>query len=201
MPATNNKSVFAVVLAAGSATRFGSTKQLAELNGTAMVRRACELAASVCGARHVLVAGHEWQAVVEACSPMNGFFLVNEQYSEGIGTSLAAAARVIGHAADALIVLLADQPRISAAHLQALIAAWRGGANEIVASAYAGTLGAPALFARGTFDKLFTLRGDQGARALFGDSRFSLRSIEYDAAAVDIDTVADLASLGHSVRS
>ena len=50
-----DKPVFAVVLAAGSSSRFGSTKQLAEINGTPLVQQALNLAIEVCGDKTVLV--------------------------------------------------------------------------------------------------------------------------------------------------
>jgi molybdenum cofactor cytidylyltransferase len=85
----NDESVFTVVLAAGDASRFGATKQLAEFHGEALVRRAVRLAASVCGERCLLVTGKESRQVIEACLPIPGFFIVNENYRDGIGGSLA----------------------------------------------------------------------------------------------------------------
>lgn len=201
VPSVNNKSVFAIVLAAGSATRFGKVKQLAALNGIPMVRYAGRLAIGACDSRSVLVTGHEWRAVADACAPWPGYLLVNEHYSNGIGSSLAVATRAIQHVADAIVVLLADQPLISPAHVNSLIAAWSGDDCEIVASAYAGTRGVPALFARGAFKSLAALTGDQGARALFDDPRFAVRDIACEDAAIDIDTVADLRTLERNARS
>jgi len=197
----NNKSVFAIVLAAGSASRFGSAKQLAMLNGMPLVGYASRLATQTCGSRSVLVAGHQWRAVADACTPWAGYLVVNELHQHGIGSSLAIAVRAIRHAADAVVVMLADQPLISAAHVNKLIAAWSGDEHEIIASAYAGTRGAPALFARGCFPRLESLCADQGARSLFDEPGFKLRAVECEAAAVDIDTIADLTRLERNAHS
>ncbi|MDH4126685.1 MAG: NTP transferase domain-containing protein, partial [Gammaproteobacteria bacterium] len=94
-----------------------------------------------------------------------------------------------------------DQPLISAAHVNKLIAAWSGDEHEIIASAYAGTRGAPALFARGCFPRLESLCADQGARSLFDEPGFKLRAVECEAAAVDIDTIADLTRLERNAHS
>lgn len=201
MASVNNKSVFAIVLAAGSASRFGSAKQLATLNDKPLVRHASELAIHCCGARSLLVTGYAWQAVAAACLPWPGFLVMNEQYAHGIGSSLALAVRAVQRVADAVVVLLADQPLISASHTDRLIAAWGGGEQEIIASAYSGILGAPALFARDCFPRLAALSGDQGARSLFEDPRFRVRAIEFAAAAIDIDTVADLSRLERNAHS
>jgi molybdenum cofactor cytidylyltransferase len=197
----SNQLVFAVVLAAGSSSRFGSAKQLAEFDGISLVQRADNLANECCGSYRVLVAGHEWRAIHDACVPMTGFVLVNDNHKHGIGTSIAAGARAVQHAAGAVIVMLADQPLITARHVNALIAAWSGDDQEIVATAYADTVGVPALFARGCFEDLAALEGDQGARALINDGCFNVQKIAFEDAAIDIDTVEDLTKLARSARS
>lgn len=201
MPSVNNKSIFAIVLAAGAASRFGATKQLAELDGVALVRRASSLAAECCGPRSVLVAGHEWGAVLNACAPLPGFLVINEQHRSGMGSSIAVAVRAVRHAADAIIVLLADQPLISAAHIANLVNTWSGNDMDIVATHYAGTNGAPALFGRGCFARLAELCGDQGARVLFSDPSFTVRPVVFEDAAIDIDTPPDLVRLARNARS
>ena len=133
--------IFAVVLAAGSASRFGSVKQLAEIDGVPLVHRAVRAATEVCGDRTALIAGHAWKAVSEACVPLPGFLIVNENHADGLGTSIAAAVRSVRHATQAVVVLLADQAMITAQHIQALCDAWSGADDEIVATEYAGKVG------------------------------------------------------------
>ena len=190
-----DKRIFAVVLAAGAASRFGSCKQLAEYDGATLVRRAANTAAAACGDRTVLVVGHDWRAVSAACDPLRGFMVFNTDYADGLGTSIACATRAVQHVADAVIVMLADQPLISAEHLRALQSAWSGAADEIVATSYAGTVGVPALFGSACFSELLALSGDTGARRLITSGRFQLRRIAFEAAATDIDTPADLENL------
>ena len=84
---------------------------------------------------------------------------------------------------------------VSAEHVSTLIEQWSGDERDIVASAYANTCGVPALFASGSFEKLRTLSGDQGARHLLDDPEFEVRYVDFEDAATDIDTVADLARL------
>lgn len=199
--APEKTNIFAIVLAAGSATRFGSSKQLAEWNGETLVQHAVAVARQCCAARTILVAGHDWRAVRSACTPLDGFFLVNDKYREGMGTSLSQAVRSVRHFASAIIVLLADQPMIDADHVSALIEKWSGSDRAIVASSYADTSGVPALFGSACFDKLGALSGDQGARSLMDDDEFELQSIEFEDAAADIDTVADLVRLTRNAHS
>lgn len=182
-------------MAAGCASRFGSTKQAIELDGTSLVQSAAATASRVCGDHVVTVLGHDRVAVFEAMAASSGFIVVNDDFAAGLGTSIAAAARACRNVADAMIVMLADQPLISAGHLRQLVAAWSGAADEIVASSYAGTRGPPALFPELAFEALSSLTGDEGARLLFQDARFSVKSVHFEAAAIDIDTPDDLDSL------
>jgi len=194
-------SVFAIVLAAGSASRFGATKQLAEFDGEPLARRAMAVANSVCEANTLLVVGHEWRAVLNCCTPLQGFVVLNENYASGVGSSLAHAVRAVRHTAGAVVVLLADQVMVATDHVQALCDAWSGAANEIIATAYAGTTGAPVLFPHACFSDLIALSGDSGGRHLLSDARYRVREIEYEPAAVDIDTPEDLTRTSRSVRS
>lgn len=201
VPAPNSDQIYAIVLAAGGSSRFGSSKQIAAWEDGTLVRHAVTVAAESCGARSILLAGHDWQAVQDACKPLPGFMVINTEYVTGMGSSLALAVRAIRHTASAIIVMLADQPLVNAQHLGELKAAWSGKSREIVASAYADTIGAPALFASGCFDKLASLRGDDGARTMLQDPSFDVRSIEFEDAAADVDTVDDLARIARSARS
>lgn len=202
MPASANPNpVFAVLLAAGAATRFGANKQLAAFGDEPLVARAMRLANQACGDRAVLVTGHGWSDVRAACQSLPGFFVINDQYTRGIGSSLALGVRSVRHAAGAVLVLLADQPLLTVAHLRSLLSAWSGDDKEIVACAYAGTAGVPALFPAGCFDRLCALDGDTGAQSLLRDAEFTIRKIECAAAAIDIDTPADLVRSANSVHN
>lgn len=184
--------LFAVVLAAGSSSRFGSTKQLVTLDDAPLVRRAVRLAEAVCGPRSVLVAGHEWRAVVEACRPLRGFFLYNAQHRSGMGGSIACGVSAVMDAAAAVLLLLADQPLISARHLERLIAAWSVSPEAIAATSFAGTAGPPVIFPRRYFGELRQLQGDRGARAILAGAGGHVTQVRFENAAVDIDRPEDL---------
>jgi len=192
----SSPSIFAVVLAAGAASRFGSSKQLATWGGEPLVHRASRLARETCGDRTLLVVGHAAAEVAAAAGGECRFIAYNERFRDGLSSSLALAVRVLGKTSDAILLLLADQPRVTPEHLRMMVEEWNGNETQIVASAYSDTLGAPALLPAGTFAKILRLSGDVGARALFDDPDFDVTAVRFDAAAADIDTPADLAALG-----
>jgi len=185
-------NVYTLVLAAGRSQRFGSNKLLIEIDRMPLVRHAMQTAEAACGGRSLLVVGHDWQAVAAAAAPQRGFLLRNEHYATGMGSSLALGSRALAGRADAIVVLLADQPLVDAGHIAELIDRWHGNDRRIVASAYADTAGAPVLLPSSCFGDLAGLEGDAGARRLIGDDRFETATVACAAGAVDIDTPDDV---------
>ena len=186
------EGIFAVVLAAGSASRFGGAKQLVDIDGSPMVRLAVDSATRTCGDRTLLVTGHESAAVARACAGLPGFVSVNESYDRGIGNSIAHAVGRLSALASGILLVLGDQPLVREQHLKSLLAAWTGADDEIIASSYAGTQGPPILFPRGCFASLAALDGDNGARHLLGDERFRVATVVCEEAALDVDVPDDL---------
>ena len=192
---TREPNVFSAVLAAGRSRRFGRSKLLEPIDGRPLVRHAAGIARTVCGDRSILVTGHESAAVTAAAGDAPQFVIVNDRHEEGLSGSIRLAVRAVAHAADALLIVFADQPLVTARHVEALIAAWSGAENEIVATAFSGTVGPPVLFPRGAFEALGALSGDTGAKPLLQDPRFDVRTVPFEDAAIDIDTPADLEKL------
>jgi len=186
------KTIFALVLAAGESSRFGSTKQLVPVDGRPLVLRAMQAAETVCRRRTILVAGHEWRDVTAACAPMQGFFVVNPHYRDGLAGSIRAGLGAVSECADAVLLMLADQALVTAEHLQDLIDTWRTVPDSIVASAYAGTCGPPVIFPRAFFPALLSIEGDRGAKPLLEANPERLHTVSFEDAAVDIDRPSDL---------
>lgn len=190
-----SSALYAIVLAAGRSSRFGSTKQLAIFEGQPLVTRAIRSAENVCGSRTVLVTGNNWRNVAAACESMQGFMAHNPRYADGMASSIAHGVRGICNVADAVLLLLADQPLVRAEHLRSLIDAWVSSPKSICASGYAGTQGPPVIFPAAYFAELMDLQGDRGAKSVIDSNDAQVITIQYEDAAVDIDTPDDLQQL------
>jgi molybdenum cofactor cytidylyltransferase len=185
--------ISAVVLAAGTSSRFGRTKQLVEIGGKALAQHAVDAAAGAGLDEIVVVLGHDADAVRAALElPANGQTALNPRYLEGQSTSLAVGLEVCDPSSEAAIVLLADQPGIRADHVRALVAAYGETRAEILRLRFRDGPG-PALLARAVWPEVMVLAGDTGARALFQAQPERVRWFAIDEdAPPDIDTPDDL---------
>jgi len=187
-------SVAAVVLAAGGSTRFGEPKQLAAFEGETFVRRIVRAAIDAGCVPVVVVTGEDSAQVILELTGIPISVAVNPQWSSGLGSSIGVGVRYAMDLAadlDAAVLLTCDQPFVSAATLRQLIQLRLTSGKPIVASAYAATLGIPALFDRSCFPDLLQLKGDSGAKGIILSRQHDVAPFNFPAAAIEIDTPAD----------
>ncbi len=183
-------NISVLIPAAGKGERFGGGKLLSQFNGRPLLHCPLQAATHFGAETIVLVVGNDATAVAEAANEFSPRVVTNPDYADGLGSSISkGAARLDG---DAVIVLMADQPFVSAEHLEELASSWDGKPDSIVAASYDEITGPPVLFGRACFESLQRLGGDRGARSILGDPRFSVTTVTMPAAATDIDTRADL---------
>lgn len=181
-----------LVLAAGESQRLGSPKQLLTIDDETLLHRVCREAQSVCP-NVTVVLGAQAAAVTQAIDDLPVMRIHNPDWQEGIASSLRAGVMALPATADGVLILLCDQPTVSARHFQLLIDAWQRQPATIVASAYNGLFGVPIIFPRDDFAGLVTLSGDHGARDLLKQDKVC--NVDIPAAACDIDTPADVEEL------
>ena len=191
----SDSAIFAIVLAAGSSTRFGRTKQLEQFDGMPLAAGAMRKAEAVCGVRSILVTGKDWQEVATACEPLAGYFVINNDYEQGLASSIACGVRAVAESADAILLMLADLPLVTTEHLTNLVDAWAASPRSIIASEFEDTLGPPIVFPKADFDALMRLKGDRGARPIIDAHRDRVQAIACEEAAFDIDRPEDLAGI------
>ena len=185
-------NIVGLLLAAGSATRFGSDKLLHLLPHGVPI--------AVQSARHLASQIPRVVAVVRPDAGRLFLDLQNERHelvvcdnaAEGMGASLACAVRAAGRA-DAYLVALADMPFVRASSIAAVRDAMASGA-ALAAPFFRGRRGHPVGISGAYFDALLALKGDEGAKRVIGESRDPLVKIPVGDPGVvrDIDTPQDL---------
>ena len=186
-----------VLLAAGRGTRFGpEPKLLARLDGKPLVRLAAEAALGA-GPRPVIaVLGAHADAVRGSLDGLDLTCVENPDYAAGLATSLRTGLAALPASCDAAVVVLGDMPRVRAAHIDRLAAAFAETEPAAVVPVQDGRSGNPVLLnLRRLGADIGQLRGDHGAGPLLR-GRTDVLKIPGDAATgLDIDTPAALAAL------
>jgi molybdenum cofactor cytidylyltransferase len=178
-----------IVLAAGRSQRFGRPKQLLLYDGQTLVRRAARAALAVRG-RVVVVAGREQEMIGLELLGLPVTVVPNDDWERGIGSSVRCGLEALPEC-DAAVIVACDQPRVDGSVIQQLIAERAKSGKPIVASAYAGTLGVPALFGQEIFAELRSLPDGQGAKSIILRHRDEVATVNFPAGALDIDTPED----------
>ena len=183
-----------MILAAGESRRFGSAKLLAPLEGRPLLQHAVDAAnASRCD-EVVVVVGHGADELLAAVRLGRARPVFNADHVMGQSTSLHAGLRE-AHGTDALVVVLGDQPRVTAALIDSVIDRQRETDAVAVMCASAGRRSPPTLIHRELWPELAKLTGDVGAREVLRD-RADVVVLDVAGGLEDVDRPADLEGLG-----
>lgn len=189
--------VAAVILAAGGSSRYGGQKLLASLEGRPLLQHVLDAAnASTCD-EVILVLGHGADEILATVRLGRARVVVNADWASGQASSLRAGLRAAVEA-DAMVVLLGDQPRVTAPMLAALVERQRTTESVGVVSSWNGQRSPPTLLHRELWPEIEALIGDVGAREVLArrddvavlNISGSLGSLE------DVDRPEDLRRLG-----
>lgn len=189
--------VSAILLAAGSGSRFGGGKLLATYRGRPLIEASLSNLADAPVDGAVVVVGDDAKRISEACEPYGFEVVENLDWAEGISTSVQAGLRALGPRTRAAVVLLADQPLVGAGAVERLVAAFEGGAR-VAAATYGGELRNPVVFSREVWPLLMTeLSGDEGARSFLRRHPELVARVPCDGVGdpADVDTAEDLQRL------
>lgn len=181
--------VHALVLAAGAGTRMGGDKLRRLWRGRPLVAWAVEAALAAPVERVWLVTGRD-PALAETVRADPRLGVVHARlWAQGLSTSLKAGVAALPPSTGAVIVFLADMPRVPPPVCPALVEAWRGDAVA-AAPSFKGERGHPVLLDRSLFATVDAIEGDRGAGALLaglGD-RLALIPCADDGVLFDVDT-------------
>jgi CTP:molybdopterin cytidylyltransferase MocA len=194
--------VAGVLLAAGAGSRFGGEgrppKVLHPFRGRPLLT--WPLAALRDGGvdRVLVVLGARADEVVAGVDLGDAEVVRCVEWSEGLSASLrAGVAAAAAGGADAVVIVLADQPLLDARAVARVIAARAPSRLDALRATYAGVSGHPTLLESSTFGAVERLRGDAGARTLLDDpaTRVGLVACDGLGRPDDVDTPEALARL------
>ena len=190
--------VTAIVLAAGSATRFGSPKLLADLDGRPVLMHVLDAAADAGLDDVVVVLGDDRQAMERVIAGRRLRVVVNARPVDGLSSSVQLGLReaAADPGAEAAILLLGDQPLVTAGTIRAVLGAADTSPSAYVHARYAHD-GAPnpVLVRRAAWPDAEALEGDRGLGPMLAARPRDVLAVDVDGDNPDIDTPSDLARL------
>jgi molybdenum cofactor cytidylyltransferase len=190
--------VGAVILAAGSSSRMGSPKQTLQFRGKSLLRRAAlaALGAECCPV--IVVTGAHSELSRRELEGLDVREVLNTRWETGMASSIRAGIEDLVSAdadAEAAVLMLCDQPHVTANVLSELVAAYRSTGMPVIASTYGGSFGVPALFSGTLFAELTGLEGMSGAKEIIKRHISEAHFLSFPNGEVDVDTPDDFLRL------
>ncbi len=187
-----------IILAAGSSRRLGRPKQLLPYNGKSLLEHSVDTANDTDVNPVIVVLGANAAQLEKEIDGKKVHIIENKEWKEGMASSIRWGINTVIHIApstDAAILMVCDQPYVSAFLLNELIAAQKNTGKLIVTSQYENAFGPPALFYKTIFPELLELKGDEGARKIVEQHSNDIATVLFTQGNIDIDTEADYKAL------
>lgn len=192
----NNTGV--IILAAGESSRLGSPKQLLVYSGATLLQHAIEAAQSSDAGIVIVVLGANADLITDELKDITANIVVNAAWKEGMASTIRYGLQTLvklNPQAEAVILMVADQPFVIAALLNTLMEVNRKEQRNIVAGEYGDTFGTPVLFGKRFFPELLELTGDVGAKSLVKKYMNDAAFVPFPKGDIDIDTMGDYTNL------
>jgi len=181
-----------IILAAGGSTRLAQPKQLLPLRGRTLLRHAAETALASACRPVVVVLGAGADRLQGEVAGLDVTVVNNTQWRTGMGSSIRAGMEALAAVrCEGVVVMLCDQPLVSARLLDQLGEIGRLDKSGLAAVEYSGTIGVPAFFSSAFFPQLIALPADAGAKTILLQHRPEAARVPFQEAALDIDTNED----------
>ena len=185
-----------VILAAGSSSRFGSPKQLAQYKGRSFIENIIDTSLKVNFSERLVVLGFAYETILRKINNYDINIINNPDWEAGQSESVKLGVNyLIFKNVNAILFLLVDQPQISSSMINKVLTEFAYNKPNIIVHDYHGQNRHPILFSHKVFQELLKIKGDKGGRQLF--DKYSPKKIELsdDYLAIDVDTYDDLMKL------
>ncbi|MFY7839930.1 MAG: nucleotidyltransferase family protein [Lacibacter sp.] len=196
--ANEQTHIVVIVLAAGASSRLGTPKQLLAYSGTTLLQHSIEAAQASDAETVLVVLGANANTIKHELKDTTANLVVNTDWKDGMASSIRCGLQTLvklNSNIEAVILMVADQPFVTAALINSLMDVNRKEQHSIVASEYGTTFGTPVLFAKRFFPELIELTGDVGAKGLVKKYMNEAAFVSFPEGDVDIDTAEDYKKL------
>ncbi len=195
------KKVAGIILAAGSSSRMGSTKQLLPFKGKTILDHVIDNALNSALSEIILVLGYCSDQIIQSLDLHRDFseikIIINRKYKDGQSSSLKKGLEKISANCDGTMFLLGDQPLVTDTIINKLLNVFESSDLPIVVPYCNEKRGNPVIIAKALFPRLKSLSTDAGARVFFEELEHEILKVPVDDRAIleDIDTKNDYEKL------
>ena len=183
-----------IMLAAGASARLGRPKQWLPYKNNTLLQHSVDAALASCAKAVVVVLGSGSETNQHEITGDKVQVVTNTEWKEGMASSIRCGIkkmRAIHPMADGGILMVCDQPFVTPALLNELVAAHQKTGKPVVACGYDDTFGPPVFFHHTLFDELLQLKGDIGARRVVRQHADLAEIIPFPEGRFDVDTEKD----------
>jgi len=183
-----------LLLAAGSSSRMGQSKQLLLIHGKPLLQKIVEelIAANTGEVIVVLGANIESHKKIILDYPVR--IIENDHWQSGMGSSIKIGLRFIQDQipkSEAVIISVCDQPHLTSTHIIEIAHTYSKNKKSIIASTYKETLGVPILFDKIHFESLSKIQDNEGAKKVIQQNLTNVASVPFPLGDIDLDTIKD----------
>ena len=182
--------VSAILLAAGKSSRMGKLKQLMPLGESTILEQTLDNLLGSKAAEVIVVLGYKAEEIVKRLSGKPIKVVVNPLYRKGMSTSIAAGLKFVDSQAQAVMLVMGDQPYVDSPTINRLIDAFGNSKKGIAIPTHNGQRGHPLIFAKKYQAPLYDLSGDIGGREIIKQNPRDVLEVPVDCEGIiiDIDT-------------
>jgi molybdenum cofactor cytidylyltransferase len=191
----SDSNVAIILLAAGSSSRLGQSKQLLSVKGETLLSKSVNAAIGSGAKKVIIVLGANEHEHRKALDMLPIQIVYNPTWQKGMGNSLKIGLAYLlkfDPTTEAIITMVCDQPFVKASHLKKMMARFKETKSPIVASFYSNLVGVPALFDKSLFEKLASIGDEHGAKKFIQQNSENVSLVEFPEGAIDIDTPEDV---------
>ncbi len=186
--------VTGIVLAAGASRRLGTAKQLLPYRNTTVLGATLEVVRSCALDQIIITLGGTATAVRRHVDLAGLDVTVAGDFGSGCSSSLRSAMSAVDSRAAGIVLMLGDQPGLSAATVDRLVT--EGTSTAITVCHYRDGVGHPFWLSRSVFGELTRLHGDKAVWKIIESGRHRVSRLDIDAPIpLDVDTWDDYARL------
>lgn len=188
-----NSRIWAIILAAGESRRMGSPKLVLPFRGKTIIENVVGNISRSKIENMILVLGADSEKIIKAVEPADVKLCYNENYSQGMLSSVRCGFSSLPHDFRAALVFQGDQPMIGSEITNALIDAYKKSGKGIIIPTFEKKRGHPLLLDSKYREEVMKLDDSEGLRALPYKFPHDVLEVEVEHQGIlkDIDTEAD----------